>query len=85
MRLPLHSTLLPRKRILTVPNKDLWILRRWEMAHTFHRLVLAASDLLASRLAHLRCVAPVVLARKHVHGTLLGVNAGHAAAAVPAT
>ena len=55
------------------------------MAHAFHSLVLSASDLLASRLAHLRRVAPVILARQHVHWALLGVDAGHAAAAVPST
>ena len=55
------------------------------MAHTLHGLVLATSDLVASRLAHLRRVGPVVLARQHVHGTLLGVDAGHAAAAIPST
>ena len=55
------------------------------MAHALHSLVLAASNLLASRLAHLRRIAPVVLACEHVHGTLLSVDAGHAAAAVPST
>jgi hypothetical protein len=75
----------PSKQVLTVTNEDLRVLCRREMAHAFHRLVLAASDLLASRLAHLRRVAPVVLARQHVHGTLLGVDAGYAAAAVPST
>jgi hypothetical protein len=73
------------KRILTVTNKDLRILGRREMTHAFHSLVLAASNLLASRLAHLRRVAPVILARQHVHGTLFGVDAGHAAATVPST
>ena len=55
------------------------------MAHTLHRLVLATSDLVAGRLAHGRSVAPVVFARQHVHRALLGVDAGHAAAAVPST
>ena len=55
------------------------------MAHAFHRLVLATRDLVASCLAHGRGVGPVVLARQHVHGALLGVDAGHAAAAVPTT
>jgi hypothetical protein len=54
------------------------------VADAFHRLVLASRDFVASRLAHLRRVRPVVLACQHVHGALLGVDAGHAAAAVPA-
>jgi hypothetical protein len=79
------SSTLSRKGKLTISDKDLRIFRRWEMAHALHRLMLAAGDLLASRLAHLGRVAPVVLARQHVHGALLGVDAGHAAAAVPST
>jgi len=48
---------------LTISNENPWILRRWEMAHAFHCLMLATVDLFASRLAHLWCIAPVVLAR----------------------
>ena len=55
------------------------------MTHTLHRLVLATSDFVASRLAHGRSVGPVVLAREHVHGALLGVDARHAAATIPST
>lgn len=73
------------KLILTVSNKHLRVLCRREMAHALHRLVLAASDLVASRLAHGRGIGPVVLAREHVHRALLGIDAGHAAAAVPST
>ena len=71
--------------ILTVANENFRVLCRREMAHTLHRLVLATGDLVASRLAHGRSVRPVVLARQHVHGALLGVNAGHAAATIPPT
>jgi hypothetical protein len=55
------------------------------MAHALHRLVLATSDLIAGRLAHGRGVGPVVLAREHVYWAFLGVDAGHAAAAIPST
>ena len=55
------------------------------MAYAFHRLVLATCDLITSRLAHFRRVGPIVLACQHVHRALLGVDTGHAAAAVPAT
>lgn len=70
--------------MLTVANEHFRVLCRREMAHAFHRLMLAASDLVAGRLTHLRRVGPVVLARQHVHRALLGVDAGHSATAIPA-
>jgi hypothetical protein len=46
--------------------------------------MLATSNFVAGRLAHLQSIRPIVLARQHIHGTLLHVDAGHAAATVPA-
>lgn len=53
------------------------------MAHALHGLVLAAGDLVARLLAHIRRVAPVVLARQHVYRALLGIDRRHSIAAVP--
>lgn len=68
-----------------IPNKHLRVFCRRKVAQARHRLVLAARNLIASLLAHLRSVAPVVLAGQHVHRALLGVDAGHATATVPAS